>query len=217
MNKSFYFQHDYNAANDHRVLFLRQQLGIEGYGIFWYVLEQLAQAGGKLPVKIVPVLAMQIQTTATKVESVIRDYELFVIECDEFFSRRLIDSISWRAELSASGKRGAEKRWLKQAANGVAISEAIGEANGKGKEIKERKGDKGEIQREIFSDERFISDLKMTFPGKDIADAWNQCYIWHIQRLRYPIEVWEWKAKLTSWLTSYNGPKRTGNKNPGKI
>ena len=62
MQKSYYFQHDYNAASDSKILFLRQQLGMEGYGIYWFVLEQLAQAGGFLPLKIIPVLAMQSQT-----------------------------------------------------------------------------------------------------------------------------------------------------------
>jgi len=48
---SFYFTHDYNAANDSKILFLRQQLGMEGYGIYWFIIEQLAQSGGYLPIK----------------------------------------------------------------------------------------------------------------------------------------------------------------------
>lgn len=218
MTKSFYFQHDYNAANDHRILFLRQQLGIEGYGIFWYILEQLAQSGGRLPMKIVPVLAMQIQTTAPKVNSVITDYDLFVIEDEIFFSRRLTETISWREELSASGKAGALKRWKKKPANGVAISLAIspanGEANSKGKEIKERKGD---IQREIFSDELFITDLKRTYPGKDISKAWLQCWGYWIEQPNPPAEVWEWRRKLGTWLIRYKDDVASAVKNRGKI
>jgi len=53
---SFYFPHDYNARNDVKCLFLRQQLGMEGYGIFWFLVESLADAGGVLPLKIIPVL-----------------------------------------------------------------------------------------------------------------------------------------------------------------
>ena len=77
INKSYYFQHDYNASNDAKILFLRQQLGMEGYGIYWFIIEQLAQAGGKLPIKIIPVLAMQSQTQETKVRAIIEGYDCF--------------------------------------------------------------------------------------------------------------------------------------------
>lgn len=215
MTKSFYFQHDYNAANDHRILFLRQQLGIEGYGIFWYVLEQLAQSGGRLPMKIVPVLAMQIQTTAPKVNSVITDYDLFMIEDEIFFSRRLTETISWREELSASGKAGALKRWQKKTPNGVANSQAIGEANSKGKEIKERKGDKGKIETEIFSDQQFMELIKMTHKDKDFKQAWNECWLHHSQQDR-EFHTWEWRQKLSTWLGNMK-PTQQVIKNRGKI
>lgn len=114
MNKSYFFQHDYSAANDHKVLFLRQQLGMEGYGIFWYVVEQLAQSGGKLPMKIVPVLAIQMQTTQDKVSSVIRNYELFEVDEEMFFSHRLNKHLeqmdNFREWGSAGGKAKAQNQ-----------------------------------------------------------------------------------------------------------
>ena len=141
MNKSFYFQHDYNSANDHKILFLRQQFGIEGFGIFWYVIEQLAQNNGRLPLKIVPVIAMQIQTTADKVNAVIRNYELFEIQDECFFSLRLLKQIEFRNELSEFGKRGGLKsgeiRKIK------AVVEAPLEAPLEQRKGKERKGEKG--------------------------------------------------------------------------
>ena len=71
---SYYFSHDYNARNDFKCLFLRQQLGMEGYGIYWFLIESLAESGGLLPLKIVPVLAMQMQVTETKVTGVINSF-----------------------------------------------------------------------------------------------------------------------------------------------
>jgi uncharacterized protein YdaU (DUF1376 family) len=140
LSKSYYFQHDYNASNDAKILFLRQQLGMEGYGIYWFILEQLAQAGGILPLKIVPVLAMTGQTQESKVRAIIEGYELFCIEEDKFFSLRLNRHIDVRKELSEYGKNGAAKRW----ANRVAISNGNGDPNAKerkkGKEIKEING-----------------------------------------------------------------------------
>ena len=78
-NKSYYFSHDYNAANDTKVLFLRHQLGMEGYGIYWFIIERLADAGGKLPIELIPVLAMQMQSTDIKVKGVIMQFDLFKI------------------------------------------------------------------------------------------------------------------------------------------
>lgn len=111
MNKSFYFSHDYTASDDVKILFLRQSLGMEGVGIFWYVIERLAQAGGKLPLKIIPVLSMQMQVTETKVQGVINNFELFEIEGKEFYSRRLNETIDLRKLLQEAGTKGAAKRW----------------------------------------------------------------------------------------------------------
>lgn len=164
MGNSFYFQHDYNAANDHKILFLRQQFGIEGYGIYFYILEQLAQANGKLPLKIVPVLAMQIQTTPDKVGAVISNYDLFIIDQDKnFFSSRLMEQIEFRNKLSDSGRKGGlrsgELRKLK-------AFEAPLEAPLEARKGKERKGKK---EKEINT-----RDIFLPFPSKEFSDAWEE-------------------------------------------
>ena len=50
--ETFYFSHDYNARNDTKILYMRQELGMEGYGIYWYLIEALADSGGILPLKM---------------------------------------------------------------------------------------------------------------------------------------------------------------------
>jgi hypothetical protein len=145
MNKSYYFTHDYNASNDAKVLFLRQQLGMEGYGIYWFIVEQLAQSGGFLPLKIIPVLAMQSQTQETKVKAVIEGYELFEIDAERFFSIRLLDHLNLRKQLSDKGKEGASKRWLKSEnspPNSPPISTPNAKERKESKEIKESKESK---------------------------------------------------------------------------
>src|SRR5574343_208888 len=114
MNTTFYFQHDYNASNDFKILFLRQQLGMEGVGIFWYLIEQLAQSNGKLPLKIVPVLAMQMQVTEVKVNAVINNFNLFAIDGEFFSSNRLNQHLTERERVklinSQKGKKSAQLR-----------------------------------------------------------------------------------------------------------
>jgi uncharacterized protein YdaU (DUF1376 family) len=119
MNKSYYFSHDYNSANDVKILFLRQQLGMEGYGIYWFLVENLAQAGGILPLNITPVLAMQMQTNEVKVKAVIEEFNLFTIAEDGFFSNRLNDHLKIRISMQEKGKINALKRWNNANTNGL--------------------------------------------------------------------------------------------------
>lgn len=154
MNKSYWFEHDYNAANDAKILFLRQQLGMEGYGIYWFVVEQLVQAGGRLPLKVIPVLAMQSQTQESKVNAIITGYELFAIEQEHFFSIRLNRHIDVRSSFSEAGKVGAEKRWKNRGANRGAISGANGGVYAK----TDRQTD-----NRIFGVEFFANDTKVRF------------------------------------------------------
>lgn len=117
MANSYYFSHDYNASDDVKILFLRQELGMEGVGIYWYIVEKLAQAGGKLPLKIIPVLAMQMQTSDTKVTAVIQSFDLFEVAEQLFFSNRLVhfieEHMSKHLAQSNGGKKGMAKRWNK--------------------------------------------------------------------------------------------------------
>jgi len=150
-NKSYYFSHDYNAANDTKVLFLRHQLGMEGYGIYWFIIERLADAGGKLPLELIPVLAMQMQSTDIKVKGVIMQFDLFSIDEGEFWSERLNDHLGLRAKLSESGKSGAISRWK----NGEANRGAIGEGNAKKRKEKEIK----EKETIVYNKDLFLNNI----------------------------------------------------------
>ena len=115
--KSFYFKHDENAANDIKLMAVRSQLAMEGYGIYWFLLEQLSMAGGRMKLKMIPMLATIMQTTPDKVISVVNNYELFVVDEDGFFSERLNRELEKRGTLSEAGRvaglKSAETRKLK--------------------------------------------------------------------------------------------------------
>jgi len=128
---TYYFSHDYNAANDVKILFLRQKYGIKGYGIYWFIIESLAQSGGQLPLNIIPVLSMQMQVESSIVEDIILNFGLFVSRETIFVSERLLNHLDLRNKLIEKGKQGAAIRW----GNRGAIS------NPNGKEIKEKEND----------------------------------------------------------------------------
>jgi hypothetical protein len=160
MKKStYYFSHDYNAANDVKILFMRQQLGMEGYGIYWFLIEHLADAGGKLPLKIIPVLAMQMHSQEVKVRALISEFDLFQVIDDEFFSVRLCEHLVVRNTLSESGKKGAAKRWDREA-----INHPIGEGYAKERKGKEIKGKESKVN----------SIVELPFNSEIFSKAWNE-------------------------------------------
>ena len=85
-NYNSYFPHDSNAKDDPKCVLLIEQLGMEGYGIYWMLVETLRdQPNYRYPIILIPALARKYNTTAEKVKAVVCNYGLFFIENEEFF------------------------------------------------------------------------------------------------------------------------------------
>jgi hypothetical protein len=138
---AYYFSHDANSQDDPKCMVLIDQLGMEGYGIFWALIERLrAEKDYKLPLSTIPAFAKRWGTSKEKVETVVNNYDLFKIKQNYFFSLRLKKSMD---EKSEAAKRSASIRWSNanalrphsnRNANGMRI-DAI-----KVKEVKKEKG-----------------------------------------------------------------------------
>lgn len=116
MKDAYYFPHDSNSKDDPKCVMLIEQLGMEGYGIFWVLIETLReQPEYKYPLSLIPALARRYCTTAEKAKAVVMSYGLFQIENDEFFYSK---SLNQRMEIYAekkekyrlAGKASAQKR-----------------------------------------------------------------------------------------------------------
>lgn len=116
---TFWFKHDYDAADDEKTMILIEQLGLEGYGIYWVLIEKLrAREGYKMPFSIVPSLARRYMTTPEKMKTVIMNYGLFQYDDEGFFySESLIRRMECYLELkekqALKAKKAAETRWGK--------------------------------------------------------------------------------------------------------
>ena len=109
--KKTYFNHDSNARNDYRIIKLRAKLGYEGYWIFWSLLEMLFIEENKICIEDYDALAFGLQCDANKLKQVIEDFDLFVIEDDCFYSKRLNNHIEEINNKSIKAKENANKRW----------------------------------------------------------------------------------------------------------
>lgn len=110
---AYYFSHDANAQDDPKCMVLIDQLGVEGYGIFWLLVEKLRAEGEyKLPLIVLESFAKRWGTSKEKVFAVVKNYNLFIIENDEFFySNRLRQSMLIKSEKAATS---VNARWDKQ-------------------------------------------------------------------------------------------------------
>lgn len=121
--EAYYFSHDANARNDVKIVKLRRVLGLEGYAIYFCLIEILReQKDHKLPINSISDIAFDLRTSEEKVSSVISGFDLFLIEgqneVQKFFSARLLRSMEEyngkKIRLSESGKKGNEVRWNQQ-------------------------------------------------------------------------------------------------------
>lgn len=115
--ETFWFKHDYDAADDDKTMLLIEQLGLEGYGIYWLLIEKLRGRNDyKMPFSVIPSLSRRYMTTPEKMKTVITQYGLFEYDEDGFFySVSLIERMNALDDIknkrSAAGKLGNAKRW----------------------------------------------------------------------------------------------------------
>jgi hypothetical protein len=118
-----YFPHYVNSRNDRKVRRLRKELGVEGYGIFFMILEVLReQSELKYPMDDIDLLAEEFTTSEQKVRVVICNYGLFQVDDGNFFySPKQIEYLQPYFEKSKRMKHLALIRWSKSA-NGEDLS-----------------------------------------------------------------------------------------------
>ena len=139
MKDAYYFPHDSNAKDDPKCIMLIEELGLEGYGIFWMLLETLRdQPGYRAPVNMIPGLARRYNSTPEKVKAVVMRYQLFEVDEDEFFfslsfQRRMevIDGKREKARNNALSKWGSSNN-----SNAIKRSERLQKAREKGRHKK---------------------------------------------------------------------------------
>ena len=124
---AYYFSHDSNAKDDPKCVLLIEQLGLEGYGIYWVLIETLRdQPSYRYPVALIPALARRYNTTAEKMKTVISSYGLFEVDDNDFFSLSLmyrmerLDIKREQARIAGieSGKKRRKKPSVEQTLNG---------------------------------------------------------------------------------------------------
>jgi hypothetical protein len=146
---TYYFSHDYNARTDIKIKRLIAKHGYEGYGLYWAIIEDLYQNANALPMDCESI-AFDLRTNENIVNSIINDFDLFIINDGLFGSlsvqRRLIE----RDERSSKARDSAFKRWNKDANVMQSHSEGNAIKERKGKEMKEKDNIKFDFKKSLL-------------------------------------------------------------------
>jgi len=118
---AYYFSHDANARHDPNICDMRADYGMEGYGIYWAVIEMLReQEDFKLNLNHINAIAMQTQCEKSKIrgfiEKCINDYKLYKSDGVYFWSDSLLRRMEAKETKSEKARQAAEIRWNKASA-----------------------------------------------------------------------------------------------------
>jgi hypothetical protein len=81
MKETYYFSHDCNARNDVKILKLRRKLGMEGYGIYWSIIEMLREDENyTLQIKYIDEIAFSLSVKIDILHSDIQGFELQMLQ-----------------------------------------------------------------------------------------------------------------------------------------
>lgn len=110
MKDTYYFQHDCMTKQDEKIRILIRKFGMEGYGIFWSIIESLYINANALRMDYEGI-AFDLRTDKNKVESIINDFDLFIVENGSFSSKSVERRLNERYEKSNKAKQSAQSRW----------------------------------------------------------------------------------------------------------
>lgn len=109
-----YFSHDFNARNDIKLKKLNMELGMEGIGLYWCIIECLYENNGFLELEQIDLLAYELRVDKNKIEKILENYNLFKKNKKSFYSKSVLKRLEKINEISKKNKENALKRWNKE-------------------------------------------------------------------------------------------------------
>lgn len=119
MNGIKYFSHSSNARSDEKIIALRMQYGIEGYGIYFMLLERLSETDDFTCATDYKALAFDFHCDSDVIKSIVETSQLFALNNDgtRFYSPKFIERQKEQVEkmqyISQKRREAIQKRWAK--------------------------------------------------------------------------------------------------------
>jgi hypothetical protein len=197
MKQTFYFSHDYNCRTDEKIKRLLMKHGMLGYGVYWSIIEDLYNNANALQLDYERI-AFELRTNEQVVESIINDFNLFIIDGEFFSSASVEKRISKRIEISQSASKSAKIRWEKVKQN----TNAMHSHNQRNTDVMQNKGKESKINT-IYSFDEFWNLYGKKVDTKKCKDKF--------EKLSYK-ELEQIKSSLPDYIV--NTPDVQYRKNP---
>lgn len=197
---AYYFPHFSNARHDRKLRRVRKELGVEGYGIYFMLLETLRdQELFRYPIEDLDLLADEFGTSEQKIRTVICNYDLFqVIDLDgkeSFVSMKFVEYLQpyldnkhrnringikgnlikygYITKVIAENLTDAEILELDEQRKNMLLLPSGGDSGGEQpSDRKESKVNKSKVNKNKIEEIEKINNMRMKFPGtKTKADA----------------------------------------------
>ena len=200
---AYYFSHDSNARNDLKVVKLRRSSGLEGYGLYWCIIEMLRESDRyELPIQDISAICFELRTNE-KLFDILFECQLLFKGKKMFYSKSLknrmlrLDKIKQKRKI-AGAKGGKSKASAKQVLS-----------NSEASKVKQSKEEQSKVNGSKEYKIPSLIDVKSYFKEKgykeEIAEkAFNyyESYDWNDSKGK---EIKNWKNKMVSvWFTTKN-------------
>ena len=118
MKKTRHIKHYSDDRNDALMVSVRCLYGMEGYGVYWAIMEILSASDGySLPTEYEQI-AKELSVTTELVRHIVEDHGLFVVSDGQFHSQRLSVEMGRKDRISEArreaGTIGMKSRWSKE-------------------------------------------------------------------------------------------------------
>ena len=207
--EAFYFPHFCNARHDRKIRRLRKELGVEGYGIYFMLLEILREQQDLMyPMEDMDLLAEEFGVSEAKVRVVICNYQLFEVdEAEKFFSPKMLVYLEpyfrMKEQRKIAGQKSAEKRLLNDR------STTVQQSKGKEKKV-----------NEIKEEESKVSFSEMLSPYLlDLENEYDNFFSYWTEKNSKGKERWECEKffdisrRIKTWMGNKNKFIQNGNSN----
>ena len=111
MKEAYFFSHDYNARQDPKMQEVLMDYGVAGIGIYWCIVEQLYEQGGRMALASIKAIAFALHVAQDDVRSIVMNYGLFDNDGTEFWSPSANRRMEERNAKTERRAKAASKRW----------------------------------------------------------------------------------------------------------
>ncbi len=207
--EAFYFPHFCNARHDRKIRRMRKELGTEGYGIYFMLLETLREQHDLMyPMEDIDLLAEEFDVSEAKVRVVICNYGLFEIDEEEkFFSPKMLVYLEpyfkMKEQRKAAGQKSAAKRMLNESSTDV--QRPFNDRSTKESKVKESK------VNEIKEKESKVSFSEMLSPyALELNSEYDNFFSYWTEKNSRGKERWESEKffdisrRINTWMQNQN-------------